>query len=203
MVEKEECFKQLREVIDAVLSTVDKNDNPQSRIIDIMHIEGDKIYFLTGRGKHVFEEITNHPQVSYLSLKDNRSIRITGEAYKLDDQKHWIDLIFDENPFMNNVYPGDARYILEPFCIENYQMEFFDLTQKPIYRHTFKFGDWEIIPKGFEITDVCVSCGTCLEVCPQKIPFYNDEHFEIPQEHCLHCGLCYENCPNDAIIRIE
>ena len=80
---------------------------------------------------------------------------------------------------------------------------FFDLTQKPIYRHTFKFGDWEIIPKGFEITDVCVSCGTCLEVCPQKIPFYNDEHFEIPQQHYLHCGLCYENCPNDAIVRIE
>ncbi|MBQ9160274.1 MAG: pyridoxamine 5'-phosphate oxidase family protein [Methanobrevibacter sp.] len=203
MVEKEECFKQLREVIDAVLSTVDKNGNPQSRIIDIMHIEDDKIYFLTGRGKHVYEEITNHPQVSYLSLKDNKSIRITGEARKLEDQKHWIDLIFDENPFMNNVYPGDARYILEPFCIENYQMEFFDLTQKPIYRHTFKFGDWEIIPKGFEITDVCVSCGTCLEVCPQKIPFYNDEHFEIPQQHCLHCGLCYENCPNDAIVRIE
>ncbi|MBQ2637455.1 MAG: pyridoxamine 5'-phosphate oxidase family protein [Methanobrevibacter sp.] len=203
MVEKEECFKQLREVIDAVLSTVDKNGNPQSRIIDIMHIEDDKIYFLTGRGKHVYEEITNHPQVSYLSLKDNKSIRITGEAHKLEDQKHWIDLIFDENPFMNNVYPGDARYILEPFCIENYQMEFFDLTQKPIYRHTFKFGDWEIIPKGFEITDVCVSCGTCLEVCPQKIPFYNDEHFEIPQQHCLHCGLCYENCPNDAIVRIE
>lgn len=47
MVTKEECFKQLREVIDAVLSTVDKEGNPQSRIIDIMHIEDDKIYFLT------------------------------------------------------------------------------------------------------------------------------------------------------------
>jgi uncharacterized pyridoxamine 5'-phosphate oxidase family protein len=45
MVTKEECFKQLREVIDAVLSTVDENGNPQSRIIDIMHIEDDRIYF--------------------------------------------------------------------------------------------------------------------------------------------------------------
>ena len=88
MVTKEECFKQLRDVIDAVLSTVDSEGNPQSRIIDIMHIEDDKIYFLTGRGKDVYSEIINHPQVSYLSLKDNKSIRITGEAYKLDDQKH-------------------------------------------------------------------------------------------------------------------
>ena len=96
MVTKEECFKQLRDVIDAVLSTVDDKGSPQSRIIDIMHIEDDKIYFLTGRGKHVYSEIINHPKVSYLSLKDNKSIRISGEAHKLDDQKYWIDLIFEK-----------------------------------------------------------------------------------------------------------
>ena len=92
MITKEDCFNQLRDVIDAVLSTVDENGNPQSRIIDIMHIEDEKIYFLTGRGKDVYREIINHPKVSYLSLKDNKSIRISGEAYKLDDQKYWIDL---------------------------------------------------------------------------------------------------------------
>ena len=37
MITKEDCFNQLRDVIDAVLSTVDENGNPQSRIIDIMH----------------------------------------------------------------------------------------------------------------------------------------------------------------------
>ena len=79
-----------------------------------MHIEDDRIYFLTGRGKNVYSEVMNHPKVSYLSLKDNKSIRISGEAHKLDDQKYWIDLIFENNPFMNNVYPGNARYILEP-----------------------------------------------------------------------------------------
>jgi len=198
MITKEECFKQLRDVIDAVLSTVDSEGNVQSRIIDIMHIENDKLYFVTGRGKDVYSEVLNHPQISYLSLKDNKSIRITGNAYKLDNQKEWVDLIFDENPFMNNVYPKGTRYILEAFCIENYQMEFFDLTQKPIYRKTFSFGDWKVTPKGFEITDECISCGTCYASCPQRIPFLN-EHYEIPQENCLHCGLCYENCPNDAI----
>ena len=38
MVTKKECLKQVREVIDGVLSTVDKKGNSQSRIIDIMHI---------------------------------------------------------------------------------------------------------------------------------------------------------------------
>ncbi len=200
MFTKEDCFKRLRDVIDAVLSTVDSEGNPQSRIIDIMHIEDDKIYFVTGRGKDVYREIINHPQVSYLSLKDNISIRISGEAHKLDDQKYWVDLIFDENPFMNNVYPKATRYILEPFCIENYEMEIFDLTQKPIFRQSFKFGDSQITLKGFEITDDCVSCGTCYASCPQRIPFLADDHYEIPQENCLHCGLCFENCPNDAIV---
>ena len=84
MITKEDCFKQLRDVIDATLSTVDANGNPQSRIIDIMHIEDEKIYFLTARGKHVYEEILNNPNVSYLCLNNNKSIRITGKAYKLD-----------------------------------------------------------------------------------------------------------------------
>lgn len=53
MITKKDCFDQLRDVIDAVLSTVDENGNPQSRIIDIMHIEDDRIYFLTGRGKEI------------------------------------------------------------------------------------------------------------------------------------------------------
>ena len=167
MITKEECFKQLREVIDATLSTVDKNGNPQSRIIDIMYIEDDRIYFLTARGKHVYEEILNHPQVSYLCLNNNKTIRISGKAHKLDDQKYWIDLMFDENKFLNNVYPGAARYILEPFCIEVGEMEFFDLTQNPIYRKSFTLGNGRITPKGFEITDVCVGCATCFGACPQ------------------------------------
>ena len=88
MITKEECFKQLRSVIDATLSTVDEKCNPQSRIIDIMHIEDEKIFFLTARGKHVYKEILNHPQVSYLCLNNNKSIRISGEAKKLDAKKY-------------------------------------------------------------------------------------------------------------------
>ena len=201
MITKEECFKQLREVIDATLSTVDENGNPQSRIIDIMHIEDEKIFFLTARGKHVYSEILNHPQVSYLCLNNNRTIRISGEAKKLDDQKYWIDLIFDENKFLNNVYPGSARYILEPFCIENGEMEYFDLTQKPIFRKSFTLGNGTIKPKGFEITDSCVGCATCFGACPQHAIDEGTPYF-INKQHCLHCGRCFENCPMTAIIKL-
>ena len=38
-------------------------------------------------------------------------IRLNGKARKLDDQKMWIDRIFEENPSMNSVYPDDSRYV--------------------------------------------------------------------------------------------
>ena len=41
----------------------------------------------------------NHPQISYLNFKDNKSVRITGIAKKLENQKKWIDLMFDENKY--------------------------------------------------------------------------------------------------------
>ncbi|WP_455646053.1 pyridoxamine 5'-phosphate oxidase family protein [Methanosphaera sp.] len=202
MVTKEDCLKQIREVIDGVLSTVDSEGNPQSRIIDIMHIDDETIYFLTARGKNVYKEIMNHPKVSYLNLKDNKSVRVTGIAKKLDDQKKWIDLMFDENPFMNNVYSGDTRYILEPFYIESGAIEFFDLTQKPILREQFTIGDGKINDKGFIISDECIECGVCKNTCPQKCIDENSP-YEIQQSHCLHCGLCFENCPVNAIKRLD
>ncbi|MGN1362424.1 MAG: pyridoxamine 5'-phosphate oxidase family protein [Methanobrevibacter sp.] len=87
MSSKKECLEQMRNVIDGVLSTVDFKGNPQSRVIDIMHIDDETVYFLTARGKDVYREIRNHPQISYLNFKDNKSVRITGTAKKLENQK--------------------------------------------------------------------------------------------------------------------
>ena len=47
--------------------------------------------------------------------REYQMIRLSGKARRLDDQKLWIDRIFAENPSMNSVYPGDSRYVLEPF----------------------------------------------------------------------------------------
>lgn len=198
MITKKECLEQIREVIDGVLSTVDEEGNSHSRIIDIMHIDEDTVYFLTARGKDVYNQLIKHPQMSYVNLKDNKSVRINGIAKKVDNQEKWVDLLFDENPFMNNVYPGETRYILEVFRVESGEMEFFDLTQKPIYRESFSIGNTEITEKGFKITANCIKCGICKSECPQKA-IIDDTPFVIKQNNCLHCGICFEKCPNDAI----
>ena len=103
---------------------------------------------------------------------------------------------------MNEVYPGDARYILEAFAIGRGELEFFDLGRSPIVRESFAFGGCVSEIRGFKITDGCIGCDTCAGLCPQQA-IDAGTPYAIRQANCLHCGLCFENCPVDAIIRRE
>lgn len=198
-----DCLKMLREIKDVAFATVDEKGKPQIRIIDIMFVEEERIYFCTSRGKEFYHQLMRSGDVAITGMSDSfQMIRVNGEAKKVceEEQKECIDHIFRENPSMCEVYPGESRYVLDAFQIGKGQIEFFDLGKTPIYRETFLFGQWAKEEKGFVITDACIGCGTCREVCPQQcidegIPY------RIRQENCLHCGLCYEKCPAGAILK--
>ena len=192
------CLQILREIKSVSFATVDAEGLPQVRIIDVMIVEDEKLYFCTSRGKDFYHQLIadNHVAITGMN-KDYQMIRLSGEAHKLAEHKYWIDRIFEDNPAMNSVYPEASRYVLEPFCIENGTVEFFDLGQVPIERESFKLGNSKLQLKGFEITSNCIQCGKCESLCPQKCI----EHFTIQQSHCLHCGLCFEECPVNAIMK--
>ncbi|MGN1322373.1 MAG: 4Fe-4S binding protein [Methanosphaera sp.] len=200
MDSKQDCLKFLRELIDTTIATVDKDGNPQSRVIDVMLEDGETVYFLTARGKRFYKQLQQNNHIALVGLKDNKTVRIIGEVKQLEDQHKWIDKMFDENKYMNNVYPGDARYILEPFKVESGEIEFFDLTQKPIYRKTFTINTDESVyfDKKYVITDNCIECGVCKAICPQNV-IEEGSPYHIMPDHCLDCGTCYENCPVNAI----
>ena len=200
MMNAQECLKILREIKDVAFATVDEKNQPQVRIIDIMLVENDKIYFCTARGKDFYRQLMRNGQVAITGMnKEYQMVRVNGKAHKLKEQKKWIARIFEKNPSMNEVYPGNTRYILEAFCVEKGTGEFFDLGQTPIKRKTFTFGAAKEEKKGFVIGDICIQCGKCESICPQKCI----NNFTINQEHCLHCGLCEEQCPAEAIKRVE
>ena len=52
----------------------------------------------------------------------------------------------------------------------------------------------------YEITDECVSCGTCAEECPSEAISEGEDIYVIDQEKCTECETCVEVCPTGAII---
>ena len=51
----------------------------------------------------------------------------------------------------------------------------------------------------YDITDSCVSSGTCAATCPVEAIDMGDDKYVIDQDKCIGCGTCKENCPADAI----
>lgn len=48
--------------------------------------------------------------------------------------------------------------------------------------------------------NICISCGTCVSICPVgAISFGKDGKAEIDKKKCIHCGACQASCPVSAI----
>ena len=70
-----------------------------------------------------------------------------------------MDIIFEEQPYLANVYPGDTRSIGIIFCIDRAEVEYFNLGVNPIFRDTYTLGGGTITKKGYNITEKCIGCG--------------------------------------------
>ena len=195
------CLQKLQYVGVLAFATVDESGNPQLRILCAIHYEPDALYFFTARGKDFCKELLSDGRVQILGYtKYKEMIRLSAKAVPVvqEEQKRWIDTIFSEQPYLSNVYPGDTRSIGIVFQIKDAAIEYFHLGVNPIFRESYVVGKGNLSPKGYEITDACIGCGKCAQICPQKC-ITKGQPFAIQQEHCLHCGNCYENCPVKAI----
>lgn len=195
------CLQKLQYVGVLAFATVDEEGAPQVRNISAVHYEPDAIYFFTARGKDFCRELLSDGRVQILGYtRYKEMIRLSAKAEPAPDeeQEKWIRTIFGEQPYLSNVYPGDTREIGIVFVIRNAQIEYFNLGVNPIFRESYTVGKGQIAEKGYEITEKCIGCGTCMKHCPQRC-IRQGEPFEIQQENCLHCGNCFEHCPVPAI----
>ncbi len=190
-----------RKVKTVTAATVDAEGHPHARIVDIMLVEDDGMYIITAKGKPYYKQLVESGEIAlaascpdYQSLKFNGKVRIAG--------RNWLDKIFEHNPGLKAVYPGESRHILEVFHIYEGHGEWFDLLQEPIARVPFSYGDVQVEESGFVIGDNCISCGTCADACPQHC-INAGNPYVILSEHCLQCGYCASVCPADAIRRLH
>ena len=197
------CLKKMQLVGVLAFATVDSDGAPQIRNISAIHYEDNALYFYTARGKNFCRELLEDGRVQILCYtRFKEMIRLSGKAYAAaaDEQEKWKNIIFEEQPYLANVYPGDTRDIGIIFCIDKAEVEYFNLGVNPIFRDTYTLGDAKTREKGFIITDACIGCGTCERNCPQRC-IEEGMPYTIRQNNCLHCGNCYEKCPVKAVVR--
>lgn len=199
------CLQKLQYVGVLAFATVDEYGNPQICNISAIHYEPESMYFFTARGKNFCRELLADGRVQILGYtKYKEMIRLSAKVQPVaeEEQEHWIDTVFDEQPYLINVYPEDTRKLAGiVFQITDAEIEYFHLGVNPIFRESYSIGKGHISTKGYHITDACIECGNCLENCPQRCIEKGDP-YKIKQEHCLHCGNCHKVCPAGAVERM-
>lgn len=199
------CLQKLQYVGVLAFATVDEYGNPQIRNISAIHYEPDAMYFFTARGKNFCRELLVDGRVQILGYtKYKEMIRLTAKAEPVAEgkQEQWIDTIFEEQPYLINVYPENTRKLAGiVFQITDAEIEYFNLGVNPIFRENYTIGKGHISFKGYQITDACIGCGNCVRNCPQHC-IEKGNPYKIEQEHCLHCGNCHEVCPVKAVERL-
>ena len=84
------------------LATVD-NGKPRVRPFGTIEIFEDKLYIQTGKGKNVYKQILDNPNVELCAFKDGKWIRLSGELVPDDRVEAKKDML-DKNPSLRGMY---------------------------------------------------------------------------------------------------
>ena len=206
-METKDYLRYISDVIHTtIVATVDDEGLPVTAAIDMMLSDEDGLYFLTAKGKSLYDRLTKRGFLALTALKGEDTmhsvaVSVRGKVRELGPEL--LPKLFEKNPYMAEIYPTEAsRAALTVFQLYEGNGEWFDLSKKPIERASFSFGGAKATVEGYRITDACIGCGACAEVCPQRCIDTSVTPARIEQAHCLHCGNCLRTCPVQAVQRL-
>ncbi len=188
----------VEDIHSVVAATIGADGRPQTRVIDMMLWDERGVYFLTARGKAFYAQLMEQRFVALSASKGKISVSLRGRVENIGSEK--LDEIFEKNPHMGSIYPGDTRGALEVFRLCEAEGEYFDISDPAhVTRDSFTVGLPERAPAGYYVGSGCIGCKLCYSVCPQKCIDISEKPVVIDQRRCLHCGRCAEICPRQTI----
>ena len=190
------------EIHSTTVATIGTDGHPQTRIIDLMYYDEAGVYFLTAKGKAFYAQLMEQQYVAISATKDKIAVSLRGKVKNIGKKN--LDIMFEKNPYMKEIYPGDTREAIEVFCLYEAQGEYFDISNpSKIVRDSIVIGGAKDVRTGYYVGEGCIGCKLCYSVCPQKCIDSTSVPVVIRQNHCLHCGRCAEICPKQCIERVE
>lgn len=128
-----------------VVSTVDGDNKPQSRIIDTLFPKDGKLYFTTGKTKDFYAQLQDNPNLAMTGLKGEEtlsSFAITVNGKVRDAGTALMPEIFEAYPYLNSIYPTpEKKALLRVMEVYTGTVSIYDLRETPIYQNTLPFGD--------------------------------------------------------------
>lgn len=190
----------VEEIHSATIATIGNDGHPQTRVIDMMLWDANGVYFLTAKGKAFYRQLMEQQYVSISATKEKMAISLRGKIRNIYAEKR--DEIFEKNPYMQKIYPGETRDALEVFHLYEAQGEYFDISNPShVVRQAIVIGNVDVLQNGYFVGQGCIGCKLCYSVCPQKCIDISAKPVIIDPNRCLHCGRCAEICPKQVIAK--
>lgn len=180
------------------VATIGPDGHPQTRIIDMMYYEDTGVYFLTAKGKEFYAQLMEQKYVAISATKNKMAVSLRGKVKNIGKKN--LDILFEKNPYMKEIYPDDTKETLEVFQLYEAQGEYFDISNPLcIVRDAITIGSGHKVQHGYFAGENCIGCKLCYSACPQKCIDTSVKPVVIYQNHCLHCGRCATICPKQCI----
>ena len=113
-----------------VLATIDEN-KPQTRVLQALWTEGNKIFFSTGAQKPTFQQMEKNPQVSFcVENKYSPVISFNGEMKVVDDLGYKERAFKMLPPIVKKIYDEKVSHpLFRVFYIDVKQIRSFSYTE--------------------------------------------------------------------------
>ncbi len=128
-----------------VIATVDEDNRPVTAVIDIMDHDENGLYFLTGRGKGLYNRLQHSPYVAVTLTRgslDTEYLAVSVRGHAVEAGPARLKRLFQKNPFMYKMYPDPAKGEaagLTVFCIDSGSVEWLTMTGPDMKREIINF----------------------------------------------------------------